>query len=316
MNIQCISYVTDENYFFPTAVSALQARKAASSSTDVVIVLTEAFKHKAEAETFCKATGIILLDGSQILAEKFARVDRRDFKARITIAAMGRLLLSDLLPSHYRQVIYIDGDTQIVGDLALLENVEVPKGRLLAAMDYMSIVKAARSGLPQTYFNSGVLKFDPSDWIGPAAFQHFMEHGGQLHDQGALNTVAGEAPIFISNRWNFPRQFLHLTDRHPTIIHFASHPKPWDGVYFPCSQRETDVYREALKNHPALQPFVRKISLLRRLKYRLRSIGDRMAYYLPVLRRDTDPQSIRRVVCDWHYDEKAFASSDKVSAPV
>lgn len=277
MNIQCIVYVTDENYFFPTAVSARQARNAASPSTDVVIILTEHFEHRAEAEEFCKSTGIILLDASQFLAEKFETVDRREFGARISIAAMGRLLLSDLLPAHYRQAIYIDGDTQIVGELAALEKVEVPKGKLFVALDYMSIIEAARTGKPQSYFNSGVLKFDPADWIGSAAFQYFTEHGGHLHDQGALNTVAGDAPIFISNRWNFPRQFLHLADKHPTIIHFASHPKPWDGVYFPCSKRETIVYHEALKAYPSLAPFVRKISLPRRLAYRLRSFGDRIA---------------------------------------
>lgn len=316
MNIQCIVYVTDENYFFPTAVSALQARKAASRSTDIVIVMTESFRHRTEAESFCTSTGIILLDGAQFLAERFAEVDRREFGARISIAAMGRLLLSDLLPTHYRQVIYIDGDTQIVGDLAALERVEVPKGKVLAAMDYMSIIKAARTGQPQDYFNSGVLKFDPADWIGPAAFRYFTEHGGHLHDQGALNTVAGEATIFISNRWNFPRQFLHLADKHPTIIHFASHPKPWDGVYFPCSRKETNVYHEALKAYPPLSLFVRKISLPRRLAYRLRSIGDRMAYYLPFLRRGTDPEAIRRVVCDWHCDETALSTSSKAHAPV
>ncbi|MFN3720130.1 MAG: glycosyltransferase family 8 protein [Rhizobium rhizophilum] len=316
MNIQCIVYVTDENYFFPTTVSAHQARKAASRSTDVVIVLTERFKHRTEAEEFCKSTGIILLDGSQFLADKFAQVDRREFGARISIAAMGRLLLSELLPAHYRQAIYIDGDTQIVGDLADLEKVEVPKGRVLAAKDYMSIMEAARTGETQSYFNSGVLKFDPSDWIGPAAFQHFTEHGGHLHDQGALNSVAGDAPIFISNRWNFPRQFLHLADKEPTIIHFASHPKPWDGVYFPCSHRETIVYHEALQAYPSLAPFVRKISLPRRLAYRLRSIGDRMAYYLPFLRRGTDPEAIRRVVCDWHDDQTALLSSRNADAPV
>lgn len=315
MNTQCIVYVTDENYFFPTAVSALQARKAASLSTDIVIVLTENFKYRAEAEDFCQATGIIVLDGSQFLSAKFAEVDRREFGARISIAAMGRLLLSDLLPAHYRQAIYIDGDTQIVGDLAALEAVEVPQGKVFAAMDYMSIIEAARTGQPQSYFNSGVLKFDPSDWIGPAAFRYFTEHGGHLHDQGALNTVAGDAPIFISNRWNFPRQFLHLADKHPTIIHFASHPKPWDGVYFPCSRKETTVYREAVKAYPLLALFVRKISLPRRLAYRLRSIGDRMAYYLPFLRRGTDPEAIRRVVCDWHYDETALSPSRNAQEP-
>jgi len=316
LNIQCIAYVTDENYFFPTAVSALQARKAASSSTDVVIVLTESFKHKAEAVDFCRTTDIILLDGSQFLSEKFAEVDRREFGARISIAAMGRLLLSDLLPAHYRQVIYVDGDTQIVGDISALERIEIPRGKILAAMDYMSIVEAARTGQPQDYFNSGVLKFDPSDWIGPAAFRYFTDHGGHLHDQGALNTVAGDAVIFMSNRWNFPRQFLHLADKQPTIIHFASHPKPWDGVYFPCSRTETIVYIETLKDYPNLALFVRKISQPRRLAYRLRSIGDRMAYYLPILRRGTDSEAIRRVVCDWHYDETALSPCRNAPVPV
>ncbi len=311
MNTQCIVYVTDENYFFPTAVSALQARKAASASTDVLIVLTEAFRHHAQAIAFCNSANILVIDGAKVLADRFALVDRSDFKARISIAAMGRLLLSDLLPRHYSQVIYIDGDTQILGDLAPLENLEVPKGKVVAALDYMSIVEAARTGRPQTYFNSGVLKFDPADWIGKAAFEHFAQHGGHLHDQGALNTVAGDAVIFISNRWNFPRQFLHLADKAPTIVHFASHPKPWDGVYFPCSQVHTAVYYDALKAHPSLAAFVRKISPLRRLAYRLRSFGDRMAYYLPFLRRDTDPEAIRRVVCDWHQDDHVLSPSGR-----
>ena len=316
MNIQCIVYVTDENYFFPTAVSARQARHAASPSTDVVIILTERFRHRDEAEEFCKSCGIILRDGSQFLAGRFEKIDRQEFGARISIAAMGRLLLSDLLPEHYRQVIYIDGDTQIVGDLAALEEVEVPKGKVLAALDYMSIMEAARTGKPQSYFNSGVLKFDPTDWIGPAAFQYFTQHGGHLHDQGALNTVAGDATILISNRWNFPRQFLHLADKNPTIIHFASHPKPWDGVYFPCSRRETMVYHQALKAYPSLAPFVRKVSPPRRLAYRLRSIRDRIANYLPFPRRGTDPEAIRRVVCDWRADQTALSPARHDDAPV
>ncbi|EKF58640.1 glycosyltransferase [Agrobacterium albertimagni AOL15] len=313
MNTQCITYVTDENYFFPTAVSALQARKAASPSTDVVIVFTERFRHHYEALDFCNSAGLKPVDGSQLLAERFAKVDRTDFKARITIAAMGRLLLSDLLPQHYRQVIYIDGDTQIVGDLGPLEDLIVPPGKVVAAMDYTSIVETALTRKKPTYFNSGVLKFDPADWIGAAAFEHFIRNGGHLHDQGALNSVAGDALIFISNRWNFPRQFLHLLDKRPTIIHFASHPKPWDGVYFPCSRSHSAVYREALKSYPCLSPFVRKISPLRRMAYRLRSFRNRMANTMPFLSRDKDEEAIRRVVCDWELDDHQLTRSTRAS---
>lgn len=313
MNTQCIAYVTDENYFFPTAISALQARKAASPSSDVVIVLTEQFKHHDAALEFCTSAGLIVIDGSRLLSERFAKVDRSDFQARITIAAMGRLLLSDLLPPHYRQVIYIDGDTQIIGKLSPLEELIVPPGKVVAAMDYTSIVKTSRTGEKPNYFNSGVLKFDPANWIGIQAFDHFIRHGGHLHDQGALNAVAGDAVIFISNRWNFPRQFLHLIDKRPTIIHFAAHPKPWDGVYFPCSREHTDVYREALKTYPALKPIVREISLLRRMAYRLRSFRDRMADTQPFMKRGTDDDAIRRVVSDWTIDDHQFAPSTKTA---
>ena len=315
MNTQCIAYVTDENYFFPTAVSALQARKAASPSSDVVIVLTEQFKHHDVALHFCTLAGLIAIDGSQVLSERFAQVDRSDFQARITIAAMGRLLLSDLLPPHYRQVIYIDGDTQIIGDLAPLENLIVPSGKVVAAMDYTSIVKAARTGQKPDYFNSGVLKFDPTNWIGAQAFDHFIRHGGHLHDQGALNAVAGDAVIFISNRWNFPRQFLHLLHKSPTIIHFAAHPKPWDGVYFPCSHEQTEVYFEALKTYPTLKPFVREISRLRRMAYRLRSFRDRMANTVPFMKRGTDDDALRRVVSDWAIDDHQLAGSTEEPLP-
>ena len=311
MNTQCIAYVTDENYFFPTAVSALQARKAAASSSDVVIVLTEQFKHHDLALDFCKSAGLIAIEGGKLLSDRFARVDRNDFQARITIAAMGRLLLSELLPPHYRQVIYIDGDTQIIGDLSPLEKLIVPPGKVVAAMDYTSIVEAARTGVKPSYFNSGVLKFDPANWIGARAFDHFVRNGGQLHDQGALNAVAGDTVIFISNRWNFPRQFLHLVDKRPTIIHFAAHPKPWDGVYFPSSRAHTSVYREALMTYPALKPFVREISFLRRMAYRLRSLRDRMVNSIPFLKRGRDEVAIRRVVSDWTMDDHRLGQATK-----
>ena len=311
MNSQCIVYVTDENYFFPTAISALQARKAAHQATDVVIVTTEAFHNKSGCERFCQTSNILLLDGSQFLAEKFAQVDRREFGGRVSIAAMGRLLLSDLLPDHYRQVIYIDGDTQIVGDLTPLEEFTVPKGKVLAAPDYVSIIQAARKNQPHHYFNSGVLKFDPKAWIGKAAFDYFVANGGHLHDQGALNTVAGDSWIRMSNRWNFPRQFLHLATGQPTIIHFASHPKPWDGVYFPCSAHQTTPYVQALREHEYLRPFVRRISLARRTAYKLRSLRHQLACQWPTADTRAEMENLGRVVGDWSCDRALFAAAEK-----
>ncbi|CAH0342912.1 glycosyltransferase [Rhizobium sp. CECT 9324] len=316
MNVQCVVYVTDEGYFFPTAVSALQARKEALSSTDIVIVATEVFRNKSNAEEFCRDAKIVLVDGAQFLAEKFAKIDQRDFSGRVSVAAMGRLLLSDVLPSHYQQVIYIDGDTQIIGKISPLEQIHVPAGKILAALDYISIVQRARGNASHRYFNSGVLKFDRSDWIGQDAFDYFVTHGGELHDQGALNAVAGDGLILMSNRWNFPRQFLHLAGTRPSIIHFASHPKPWDGVFFPWSQAETATYRQALRENQSLEPFVRKISTARRCAYKVRSLGDRIACRIPFFELAAYQSELRRVVLDWQCDDALFAPSDAFSSLV
>lgn len=306
MNSQCIAYVTDENYFFPTAVSALQAKSKAAKLTDVVIIISEAFKERRMAEDFCRENRIILLDRSQFLAEKFEQIDRREFSGRVSVSAMGRLLLSELLPEHYQQVIYIDGDTQIVDSLLPLESIVVPPGKIVAAPDYLSIVERARGLEARQYFNSGVLKFNRADWIGPAAFDHFIAHGGHLHDQGALNAVAGNALIPMSSRWNFPKQFLHLAGQRPAIIHFMAHPKPWDGVFFPWSSKEARVYAEAVRSHPSLRAFVQKISLRRKLTYKLRSFRDRLAYSLRFVGLDPLEGELRRVVRDWHGDEALF----------
>lgn len=281
MNRQCISYVTDTQYFFPTAVSAMQARNNARSTTDIAIVLTENIKNMGAARKFCGQHGIKLINATELIARKFAKLDKASFAGRVSMSAMGRLLLSEILPRQYETIIYIDGDTQISGSLAELEDMRVAPGKILAALDYVSILDRL-NGLEQSVvFNSGVLKFDRRQWIGPAAFDYYADHGGELHDQGALNAVAGDALVLISSKWNFPKQFLHLLGpERPTITHFMAHPKPWDGRFFPWTRKEADVYRQALRENPCLRPFVTKISPLRRIVYWLRSARDEAAFRL------------------------------------
>lgn len=281
MNSQCIAYVSDENYFFPTAVSALQARKHAQTSTDVVIVLTEASKYMANAERFCLDHGIVLIDASSQLSKKFERLDAASFSHRVSVSAMGRLLLSEVLPHQYNQVIYIDGDTQISGSLKFLEDLKVDPGKLAAALDYVSIMERLSGSAQSVIFNSGVLKFNPKNWIGPAAFDYFLSHGGELHDQGALNAVGADALVLISNRWNYPKQFLRLIGSdEPTIVHFMAHPKPWDGRFFPWTNKQAQIYRKALQSNPCLKPFERKISIPRYCLYKFRSWRDECKFWL------------------------------------
>ncbi|MGO7902850.1 hypothetical protein ACC719_36235, partial [Rhizobium ruizarguesonis] len=55
----------------------------------------------------------------------------------------------------------------------------------------------------------------------------------------------------VSNRWNFPKQFLHLvTMSYLSIVHYMAHPKPWHGTFFPWTDKESKVYVDLRKAHP------------------------------------------------------------------
>lgn len=281
MNTRCIAYVTDENYFFPTAISALQAKEYAKDSTDILIVVTETFRNIQDARSFCDRNRITLIDASEKLKVLFQQLDLKQFSHRISIATMGRLLLGEIIPEAYTEIIYIDGDTQITGPLAVLEEAVVPAGKFFSALDYLALEKLVDGQEAPVYFNPGVLKFNRHDWIGRKAFNHYVENGGTFHDQGALNAVGQNDVILISSRWNFPKQFLHLVGEiKPVIVHYMAHPKPWDGVYFPWKRSDSTVYDLAVANNPELKSFRHKIGFMRLLVYRIRSIRERIRFHL------------------------------------
>jgi lipopolysaccharide biosynthesis glycosyltransferase len=272
-NPQCIVYVADLSFFFPTFVSACQARKWCRTETDVVIVLTERPRDRETLSGLCTRAGIIFLNGSETLEANFSRLSSSDFSHRISKAAMGRLLVCDILPSQYQQITYIDGDTQIFSSLEKLEAFEVPTGRFLASPDYVG-VHDYLSGMPLgRSFNSGVLKLNRTGWVGPEAFEYYVTHGGKLHDQGALNACGKDALMLMSCNWNFPKQFLHKLDgARPPLVHFMAHPKPWDGVFFPWGRDEYEIYSHCIEEFPELRKFRARIEWVRKAVYKFRSI--------------------------------------------
>ncbi|WP_045835666.1 glycosyltransferase [Hyphomicrobium sp. 99] len=297
MGRNCIAYVSDLNYLVPTFVSALQARSFSRPETDVVIVLSEKPKDSQLLDA-CKEYNIGILDASDVLDARLRDLNESAFAGRIPATAMGRLLLGEILPNKYEQVIYLDGDTQIVASLNELEDYKVPPGKFLASLDYVAISDILFDRSFSVYFNSGVLKFNREGWIGPEAFEYYRLNGSSvnLHDQGALNAVAAASLVLISNRWNFPKQFLHLlSDNRPAIIHFTAHPKPWDGVFFPWGKAQHQIYREVLSKHPFLKDYLPKISLARLVAYKFRSIRESISSLLSQVENKRLQKNIKKL---------------------
>ncbi|MET7245587.1 glycosyltransferase [Methylobacterium sp. EM32] len=296
----CICYVTDRNYLFITLVSAMQARaQVASSRADVLLL---AIDDGPEIDTYrriCDREGIVFLNvaarAEAVLKDALGDIYRTGFAGRISAATLVRLVISDFVTGDYGRMLYIDGDTQINGSLDILLQRDLPAGRFLAARDYTSVMRSAgfavpdrfspnfqRLGVPEArrnyYFNAGVIVSDFEDWktIGRNALAYFADSGGtlQFHDQDALNGACWEQHLPLSNRWNFPRQFLHLRARlsyQPEIVHFMANPKPWHGVLPPWGKKEYGAYREVIDRYPELAGDIPTLSPARFQAYRLKS---------------------------------------------
>ncbi len=280
MNQQCVVYISDQNYAFPTFLSAIQARKFAQADTDVLVLMSEKVEDFPDLKALLEEEGVKLIDSSEALTNSLAKLDDTYFQKAISKTAMGRLLLPQILPEQYQQIIYLDGDTQVWGPLQTLEAYDVPKGKFLAAPDYLSIEQYLHGQPLQRFFNSGVLKFNRDGWIGQEAFDLYLDLTRKktrlkFHDQEVLNRLGKDKLIYINSKWNFPKQFLHLlksNTEQPSIVHFMANPKPWHGAYYPWTKDEYRSYQALKAKSPVFDKYYPKVSLSRKLIYRYRSI--------------------------------------------
>ncbi len=278
----CVLYITDYNYFFPTLISAIQARRHSSADkADVLIChLGVDAKTAQEFEAICAAEHIRLLAINPNLIEG-------------ADAMMARLFLNRFVPEEYTQYLYIDGDVHITGSLDELIDTEVPKGHFLAANDPMTFQLADNDALSrdlaahleslglqpaqaELYFNTGVLRINRNGWdsIGLQAWNMIKasKNGFRFPDQDPLNLVGGSCRLPMSLAWNFPifmRNARVESDINPRIYHFMSRPKPWDGVFAPWKSESSTPYKEAIRKYPSLQRYQSKLSPARRLRYYL-----------------------------------------------
>ncbi|MGI4766361.1 MAG: glycosyltransferase family 8 protein [Janthinobacterium lividum] len=205
-----------------------------------------------------------------------------------------RLYLASILESEYEIITYLDGDTQIVGDVRPLANCIPREGTILAAPDVMSLmirdqrrewrdraVYFRRIGLPdkshESYFNSGVMKAFRSDW---AAFSIDClsllskpdSKDFHFRDQDALNLILQGRHDPISLRWNWPgflvpKAFEGIVE--PKIIHFMSKPRPWDGSFPPWGLAASTPYRDFVLKHPGLAQLYRPFKGWNFLRYQM-----------------------------------------------
>jgi lipopolysaccharide biosynthesis glycosyltransferase len=176
-----------------------------------------------------------------------------------------RLLLPRLLPEE-PQLLYLDVDAVVAGDLEDLASVDCGRAPLAAVRDLWHPILAsalaqsdssftwARNDVP--YFNSGIMVMNLEAWrddrLGERAIDLLRGEGRHLTfaDQDALNLLVGGRWLQLDPRWNvLPMQDyramgvdwpfgggmsaaeIALLEREAFVLHFAGPHKPWRDDY-------------------------------------------------------------------------------------
>lgn len=276
----CICYTTDPGYLLPTFVSATQARQLSSAENADVLIFCIGTPGEA-ARVMARSCAVEGIGFSVISPEDIAGAD----------AMMARLFLDRMVPLSYSQLLYIDGDTQIVGSLDPLLTANVPAGFFMAAKDPLAFSISpsdSRQDEPGAYlrsvgvspaqrhhyFNSGVLRINRDGWdeLGREAWRLFlsMRDRSRYPDQDALNLASKGRHIPISLAWNFPIFLRNAGIEQiikPRIVHFPGRPKPWYGGFLPWGKAGYQPYMDAVRRHPELATLTTAMPKFQRLKY-------------------------------------------------
>ena len=264
-----VAYVTDPGYMLPTLVSACQLADAhPKRDFDIAIFTVEVdavLLSRIETEFAAYRFAFIAIDSASYMPSGSLYFR----EGHVPRAALGRLVLSQYIPAQYEHIVYIDGDTQICGDLSALIDFDVPHGHIGAVSEtfFLERPSADRSrylaaiGLerPADYFNSGVLAFRNSTWkaLGREALDFYLANPTvcEFHDQSALNAVCAGRRVSLPPAYNFHTGYaeLFLTGgSYPRIVHFTGREKPWNYQAWPWRPRFAQPYRRFKADHPTL----------------------------------------------------------------
>lgn len=249
-----IVYITDHNFVLPTSISIYSLIKSTSLFCEVFVLVCEC---DAEDIRVFEKLGehnnvkINIIDVSSLnSSENVTELD-----IHVSTAAVIKFFIP-LLFSNYEKVLYVDGDTLILKDLADITQCDIGDNYIGAVSDinafyykkkyYTDRLKCAMSN----YYNSGVMLFNIksclADDISNKLFEYRIHGINDFMDQDALNVVMNPRIYSFPLSFNtistcvryadiehvkkyYPNEITYTDDYLSTayIYHYASPEKPW-----------------------------------------------------------------------------------------
>ncbi len=237
----------DENYAMPLAVTVYSASLNLKSQQRIELFVIDggikkSTKSRIKKSLASKSLNISWVQPTEKLLDKLPLTDI------LTTATYYRLLIAQLIPTHFHKAIYLDTDVVVKGDLSQLWNIDIGDNYVLAVQDI--------SQRSFKYFNSGVLVINLEKWrtdnTGSKVIEYIEENRDSVRwlDQDGLNGVLAEKWGELDPRWNqmhaiheysswtespYEEDVYNDVLHNPYIVHFTTPPKPWQiSCKHPC----------------------------------------------------------------------------------
>ena len=226
-----------------------------------------------------------------------------DAHGHITTETYYRFLILEILKEK-QKVLYLDCDTIVCDDLAKLYHTDLTNHLIAAAIDpavsgafnnresdfFIYAKDVLHMKNPFRYFQAGVLLLNVQKLRQITTVQKLFSladtHVYRLFDQDILNMICYNQVLYFDMKWNllfdcaFTRvkneialapdeiqKQYHAARKHPSIIHYAGHLKPWQdssadfATEFWRIARMTPFYQSLLSSHRVHRfiRFIRKI---------------------------------------------------------
>ena len=302
-----VIYASDENYVQILCVSMLSLLKNNQHINIHLHILDDRISAESRkklmlvAETYGTQLNFISIPDLDLLAGQ--KIDA----LRWSKTAFARLYLSTIVPDLH-QVLYIDCDTLVLGDLSIFCRMPLPAGCSCAAVvECMGDARKANVGLrPENpYINSGLMFIDLDQWRDSNmehAFSSYIKRcNGRIPyvDQGVINAVLKGSITCLEPQYNVmtvcydfdfeemqkyrKTQYPYTKDAyinakaHPVIVHFTTSflsRRPW------INAEQTHPFAEKWREYKALTPWA-DIPLWEDLRSTVKRIYEMFFHIIP-----------------------------------
>lgn len=215
-----IVYSTSEYYFKPTLVSLYSLLKNSSFNHNIFLLSSDVSdKNKKTFNNLVTEMGSVplILEIENILEDKAVEMSLP--KMRNNYSTYARLFLSEILDVD--EVLLIDSDTLIVGDIQEITHDITKDGVMFAARDFVISNKHSchedKNLSDKTYFNMGVLYTNLANWrnknltnLVKDSFD--INHKLKIADQTIVNKYLSKYITEISVKYNWYTYFQYNFD--------------------------------------------------------------------------------------------------------